>query len=101
MGKNIYLLLIVIFIYDLCLADIIILKDGKKIEGEIITEAPDQIGIKTEKKFFYILKEKIEKVIIENKQNKEETNWVIVWSATGLIITFILIFLLAKVGNVY
>ncbi|GEM_PF-6109080 len=101
MKKIFFLLCIKIFIYDICFADIIFLKDGTRIEGEIITEAPDQIGIKTEKKSFFILKQNIEKIIVENKKNKEETNWVVIWTTSGLIVAFILIFLLARAGNTY
>lgn len=101
MKKFFLLLFIKIFIINFCLADVIILKDGTQIQGEIITDAPDQIGIKTDKKSFFVLKENIEKIIIENKKNNEETNWVVIWSATGIIITFIIIFLIAKAGNTY
>lgn len=101
MQKIILCFCIYLFFINLCFADIIILKDGAQIDGEITSEAPDQIGIRTEKKTFFVLKEKIEKVIKTENKEKEQNNFNFILTAGSFIVACVVIFLLVRAGNTY
>jgi len=101
MRKIFLLFCIGLFFSDICFADIIILKDGTQIEGEITSDAPDQIGVKTEKKTFFILKEKIEKIIKTEDNEKNQNNLNFILTAGSFIVACVVIFFLVRAGNTY
>ena len=67
-------------------ADIIYLKNGKKVVGEIKKYMEDQVGIQVDKKYYFIPKSKIAKIVEKEYHKPEfEINWAVV--ITTVILT--------------
>ena len=80
------LILIACFLPVALFADIIYLKNGKKVVGEIKKYRETQVGIQVEKNFYYIQKSEILKIEESEIYEPEfEINWAVV--ITTVILT--------------
>jgi len=96
-------LMLLIFTFAVCRADIVSLKDGTKVDCLVVSQTSDQIGVKTENKLYFIKKLDIDKIEFVQKLKEKEAgpDWALISFSIAGTSLCVLLYMLARTGNNY
>ncbi len=102
MRNFIIIALLIIFPAEVCLADMVYMKDGTKIDCKILSQTEDQLGVQEGSNSYFIKKIDIERIdFVEKKEPEAGIDWgMVAFTATGTALC-VLLYVLARAGNNY